>query len=458
MSPTKHRRLHPTRFLVKRPTFDLQTATARFPYRLGELSFEETLVFPTGFAPEMAASPLFQQALNLTACIIGVSYFKLLAPLEIAMPDFSLTPSQQKLVLDVYENGLGEFYARNTLSRFGKISLNVKTAAPESAPVFVPASKALILIGGGKDSLVSAQLALDMGKDFTPFAVNPKGPILASAKGISLAPLFVKRTLDPEMIRLGKLEGYYNGHVPATAINSMIALLTALLFGYDEIILSNERSASQGNAAHDGRFVNHQHSKSLAFENLLRAALFELTGANLNYYSLLRPFSELHIAGIFSRTTRFDKSFSSCNANFTLGSSPERLWCGACPKCHFVFLIFAPFMDPERLCAIFNGNVLDNPAHLASFRQLCGLEGQKPWECVGEILEAAAALFALTKNSRWKDFALVSTLGSELEAFYGEARLRTSWNDLMQNSDMQDANTHNIPPVLHAAITKLTSP
>ena len=35
------------------------------------------------------------------------------------------------------------------------------------------------------------------------------------------------RTLDAEMIRLGKAPGYYNGHVPSTAINSMIAALCA---------------------------------------------------------------------------------------------------------------------------------------------------------------------------------------------------------------------------------------
>jgi hypothetical protein len=68
------------------------------------------------------------------------------------------------------------------------------------------------------------------------------------------------------MIRLGRQPGYYNGHVPSTAINSMIGALTALLFGYNRIVLSNERSASEGNVEFDGREANHQYSKSLAFE------------------------------------------------------------------------------------------------------------------------------------------------------------------------------------------------
>ena len=80
-------------------------------------------------------------------------------------------------------------------------------------------------------------------------------------------PLYVTRRLDPEMIRLGKLPGYYNGHVPSTAINSMIAALCCMLYGFDRIVLSNERSASEGNTDWDGREVNHQYSKSIAFED-----------------------------------------------------------------------------------------------------------------------------------------------------------------------------------------------
>ena len=446
-------RADPGRFIIDKPAFDAKTQTAAFTFQLAELSFAETLVFPPGFGPEVAASPLFQRALNLTSCVVGVSYFKLLAPLEITAPDFSLTTLEQKLVLDIYENGLGEFYARNNLKRFGKLSLNVDTASPGPDPAFTPADRALILMGGGKDSLVSAQLAQSAGIEFTPFAVNPKGPILSCVEKIDLPPLYVTRTLDPEMIRLGRLKGFYNGHVPSTAINSAIASLAALLFGYSEIILSNERSANQGNASHDGRMVNHQHSKSFAFENLMRNTLAELSGMRLNYYSLLRPLSELRIARMFSQTNCFDETFSSCNKNFALSRTGGPLWCRTCPKCHFVFLIFAPFMSPERLSAIFGENILDNPAHLTSFRLLCGLEGQKPWECVGEILEAAAALFALSKNTRWKEFALVSLLGSALEAFYGETTLETAWKDLMQ-----DVSIHNIPAPMHAALTKFTKP
>ena len=58
-----------------------------------------------------------------------------------------------------------------------------------SSPPLAPSLKdrALLPIGGGKDSLVSEELLAAAGIDFTPFAVNPKGPILGSVDKIGRA-------------------------------------------------------------------------------------------------------------------------------------------------------------------------------------------------------------------------------------------------------------------------------
>jgi hypothetical protein len=242
------------------------------------------------------------------------------------------------------------------------------------------------------------------------------------------------------MIRLGKEPGYYNGHVPSTAINSMIASLVALLFSFNRIVLSNERSASEGNVEFDGREANHQHSKSLAFEKLIAAVLSDGTGGSLGYFSLLRPYSEAKIASMFSRVQRFDHVFSSCNENFKLAGHDGPLWCGKCPKCHFVFLIFAPVMSKERLVGIFGQNLLAQPAHERSFRELTGLAGQKPWECVGEIEEAAACLYALTAMPEWGNEPIVSTLKPDLLTQYGSQRLEDALAELMI-----DSPEHHIP-------------
>ncbi|MEQ1771494.1 MAG: hypothetical protein ABL879_16830, partial [Devosia sp.] len=405
-------------FHIDAPRYDPSEGVASFSYRLGALSFTETLRFPGGASADAAASAAFIKLLELTAIVLGVSYFKLRAPERIEAA-FALTEVERDFAIDVYSNGLGEFYARNSLNRFGRIRIDAPADKRHARPSPLLKDRALLPIGGGKDSLVSVELLEAAGLQYTPFAVNPKGPILTSVGKIGKTPLYVTRTLDKEMIRLGSEPGYYNGHVPSTAINSMIAALTAILFSYNRVILSNERSASEGNAVHDGREVNHQYSKSLDFERRIASVLSNATGGALTYFSLLRPYSEARIAKMFARETRFDRVFSSCNRNFRLSGHDGPLWCGECPKCHFTFLILAPVMDKDRLIGIFGKDLLDIPANERSFRELTGLAGQKPWECVGEIEEAAACFYALNGHREWDDAAILRAGRDDLLTQYG---------------------------------------
>lgn len=429
------------RFTIEPPAFDGRTA--RFGYGLGPLRFTEMLEFPAGGNTD---APALGKLLDLAALVLGVSYFKLRAPYVIATP-IPVSAAERAFVLDVYENGLGEFYARNDLQRFGQLSLD---APPDGRPAERPAlsDRILLPIGGGKDSLVSVMLLEAAGLDFTPFAVNPKGPINSSIEATGRPPLYVDRALDPEMIRLSREPGYYNGHVPSTAINSMIAALAAVLFGHGRIVLSNERSASEGNMSFDGREANHQHSKSLGFERMIAGVLSAATAGALGYFSLLRPYSEARIAGLFARQRRFDQVFSSCNRNFTIAPHQGPLWCGECPKCHFVFLVLASAMDKDRLVGIFGRNLLDRTENEASFRTLTGLAGQKPWECVGEILEAAACLHVLAARPEWAKDAIVAGLSGDLLTQYGKARLESAYEDLMR-----DSPEHHIPEPVFAAVS-----
>jgi hypothetical protein len=433
-------------FRIDKPAFDAATGVARFPCALGDLRFTETLQFPDDPNTDAARSPAFLKLLDLTAIVLGVSYFKLRAPLRIET-GFPLTDEERDFALDVYSNGLGEFYARNNLNHFGKIQIEAPTDRSKARPSPLLKDRALLPIGGGKDSLVSLELLEAGGLEYTPFAVNPKGPILGSIETSGRTPLYVTRTLDAEMLRLGTEPGYFNGHVPSTAINSMIAALTALLFSYNRIILSNERSASEGNAVHDGREVNHQYSKSLDFERRIAEVLKAATGGALDYFSLLRPYSEAKIGKLFARETRFDHVFSSCNRNFKLSGHDGPLWCGECPKCHFTFLILAPVMEKARLLSIFGKNLLDIAANERSFRELTGLAGQKPWECVGEIEEAAACLYALTGRPEWDSSAIVAALGDDLLTQYGRPRLVAALSDLMV-----DSPDHHIPAAIAARV------
>ena len=93
-------------FKILTPSYDAAAGVARFPYALGDLHFTETLGFPAGGDADAAASDAFGKLLDLTAVTLGVSYYKLLAPLRIEV-DFPLTDRGRDYALDVYSNGLG---------------------------------------------------------------------------------------------------------------------------------------------------------------------------------------------------------------------------------------------------------------------------------------------------------------------------------------------------------------
>ena len=137
--------------------------------------------------------------------------------------------------------------------------------------------------------------------------------------------------------------------------------------------------------------------------------------AGVRYFSLLRPLTEVAIARRFARHAAYFPIFRSCNTAFR--QSPERRssnWCCDCPKCRFVFLALAPFVDRQRLFATFGHDMLDDPAQIDGFAELCGLQRHKPFECVGEIEESAAVMAHLAAMADWRDDAVVRALSPRL--------------------------------------------
>jgi hypothetical protein len=185
-------------------------------------------------------------------------------------------------------------------------------------------------------------------------------------------------------------------------VNSIIAILTAMAMGYDTVAFSNEASSSFGNVHWHGRTVNHQWSKGIEFERILRASL--PAGAP-TYVSLLRPLTELRIARRFAQHRAYHQVFTSCNRAFKLQESERTSWCADCPKCRFVFLCLAPFMSRADLLAIFGGrDMFADPSQVDGFRELLGAEGLlKPFECVGEPDECRVALALLYEHPDWRD-------------------------------------------------------
>jgi hypothetical protein len=113
----------------------------------------------------------------------------------------------------------------------------------------------------------------------------------------------------------------------------------------------------------------------------------------VNYYSFLRPLSELQIGYLFSKQTDYFPVFRSCNA----GSKTD-VWCCNCAKCLFTFIILSPFVSVKRLTEIFAENLLEKEELLPVFQELCGLAKEKPFECVGTIKEVCLSLVQAVKQ------------------------------------------------------------
>ncbi|MBC7988005.1 MAG: endonuclease domain-containing protein [Luteimonas sp.] len=464
-------------FRFVRCDFDAQSGVARLVYAFdnGPELVETVTVHGAPFVLDGLRAQAAEKALQLLHLITGVSYYKAAVPEEIRIESYGIDAETAGLLEDIYVNGLGEFAYRNGLNLHGRIRFPVADSpspppspasgrgsestsgrGSESAPLLPPRAgggrdgaappiglrqHALVAIGGGKDSLVSIEALRAIGIDQTVSWVGGSQLIKACAERTGLPTLNIGRQLAPELFEYNR-QGAWNGHIPVTAINSAILVFAAVLLGVDQMVFSNERSASYGSLIEGTGEVNHQWSKSWAFERAFGDYVRREIAADLQYYSLLRPLSELAVARQFAKSDRYDAHFSSCNRNFhLLGERPAQRWCGVCPKCHFVFLALAPFMPKPRLLNIFGRNLLDEPEQAPGFDALLEYGNHKPFECVGEGRESRAAMAALTQRPEWREDALV-------ERFAREIRPLLAVEDLSVESLLVLDEEQRIPPQL----------
>jgi hypothetical protein len=413
-------------------------------YSLGERRFAERVGITGG---GNWAAPAADAAARLVFLLAGVSYYKTAAPDVIDLGDTAVTDAERAFLAGFYLDGLGEFAYRNGLDLSG---LRIEGPSARSGDRGGPAAASrrsgrsgdrgvpggrppgpagpLVPFGGGIDSIVTVELVRQhpapalfiVGRPGDRFAA-----IEAPAAVTGLPIVRAEREIDGQLLRSAEL-GFLNGHVPVTGIISAIAVLAAVLDGRDTVVMSNEWSASIPTLETGGRAINHQYSKSAAFEAAFRSVLAE-ADAQLpspqmpDYFSELRPFSELWVAQRFARLTQYHGTFRSCNRAFHIDPA-RRLdhWCGRCDKCVFIDLILAPFLPAAGLEQIFGGRepLADPDPHgelAGRFRTLLGTSpASKPFECVGEVSECrAAAVLAAARPDR-AGSKLLQALAGEL--------------------------------------------
>ena len=324
----------------------------------------------------------------------AISYFKATCSPQMVIKCGKLDSYQEAWFRKLYYLGLGEFRFVNNIKVEEKDlvefislgeNLNIEASNDELKGTIIP-------IGGGKDSNVTLDLLKDENDDNLAFVIGSKTVSMECAKiaGFNNDRIIeVKRVIDKNLIDLNG-KGFLNGHTPFSAIVAFITYLCASLIGKKYIALSNEDSANETNV--EGENINHQYSKTIEFENDFReyARLYLMQGPE--YFSMLRPISELQIAYLFSRLEKYHSVFKSCN----VGSKTEPWrWCCDCPKCLFVYTILSPFLYKEKLVNIFSEDLFERENLLNTFIELCGYGPNKPFECVGTYSEIR---YAITKT------------------------------------------------------------
>ncbi|MBO5397616.1 MAG: hypothetical protein J6A36_01590 [Clostridia bacterium] len=333
--------------------------------------------------------------------IEAISYFKATCSPEFVIECGNLDEKQEEWFRKIFYLGLGEFRFINKI----KVSEEefVKFVSKKEKEPINPISRELdgiiIPIGGGKDSNVTLDLLKDYKDKSYAFRIGVREVPLKSAEiaGFKRDEIIeVQRTIDKNLLGLNS-KGFLNGHTPFSAMVAFLTYLVAFLTGKKYVALSNEDSANESNVV--GEKINHQYSKSLEFENDFRWYADNYLKAGVEYFSMLRPISELQIAMLFSKLEKYHPVFNSCN----VGSKSEPWkWCCNCPKCLFVYTILSPFLYKEKLVKIFGEDLFEREDLLKTFVELCGYGETKPFECVGTYNEIRYAVTKTIENVNGK--------------------------------------------------------
>jgi len=354
------------------------------------LSFQPKTVIKNAASRVSKIDP---QLLNNLVFHLGLieafSYWKAACPSIIEIQPAYLSDQQKNWWLNLLKQGMGEFFFKNKidwrLDEFVSIS-STGSRKFKSIRLGSISAKSLVMVGGGKDSAVSVEVLKQLKEQPIAMMVNPTEAAKQIVKIANLKDrVTVSRKIDPQLLVLNR-RGYLNGHTPFSAYLGFLSLLVGGLFGWRNLVASNERSSDEPNTEYLGQAINHQYSKSWEFEQGFRQYTAKYISSSFNYFSLVRPLWEIQISKIFSRLPQYFSAFRSCNRG-----QRDNSWCGRCPKCLSVYLLLLPFLK-EKTAIIFGKDLLADPALKPVLNALTDENQSKPFECVATREEILASL------------------------------------------------------------------
>jgi hypothetical protein len=382
-------------FVFEEYQFNKTKGTLHLRYSLDEtVSFEEVFTFKFPFVKNLSPKALDNAFFGLFI-MTGISYYKAYIPKNIVIKKRGLTKSQAAFFQKAYQNGLAQFFYSNHIDPHYKIVFPVDTSARSNAIRVAGLTDTIVPNGGGKDSLSTIEILKSAGENFETMTVGDYAGFKPMIKEIGKTHLVIERAISPTIIQENK-KGALNGHVPISAILSFMSVAVTLLRGKKYIAFSNDSSTDEPNTVFKGIKINHQYSKTYEFEKDFQKYVHDFISPSVEYFSFLRPLSQLHITKIFSQNfvDRYIGKSSSCNRNFLQKNKSKKLfWCGECAKCAFVFTISAPFLSEQKLQKVFGKpNFFVDKQIQKHVRDMVGNGKEKPYDCVGEIAEVQTAV------------------------------------------------------------------
>lgn len=394
------------KFIIKSSKFDDKTFKAVFNFSFDDkVFFVEEIDFACvwfNVRKKLDQSVVDWLLLHI-AVALAISYYKLSPTREIILENWFLDQYQKDFWRKFYINWLGEYFFRNEISPLELCYFvnNDNGIRNEYNKFNTDSKKALVTLWWWKDSLFVTQIFQDIWLDFDTCTFG-KDYVLHKTVGDKIwAPrLLIKRKMDEKLFDMNK-QWYYNWHVPITGIIAFVLQMASYLYDYRYIVLANEKSANEPNTYMDGISINHQYSKSFEFEKDLDEYVSRYISSDVKYFSLLRGMYEILIARDFIKYWKYFDVFSSCNNNFKVieeNKTTKDRRCLKCPKCAFVYSMFRPFITEEQVMIIFWKELYQDSSLDNLFKELLGISGIKPFECVGTNEEVVLAMYMYYKK------------------------------------------------------------
>ncbi len=370
-----------------------------------EYDFSETLVFPV----DLPDTVQVQAALRSLHLALGISYYKIFVSPAINHP-YDMSGTEADFWNDVWRGGLGEFLYVNQLpsERLAKFKPQAGTLIKDAFGQLPANNKAILGIGGGKDSTVAGEMLKSLDIELTGFVMatgEQRGQAQKVAETMGIPIVAVERTLDKKLLEVQELPGAFKGHIPISLIFGLVGTVLALATDASNVVVANESSASIPHATWEDSPVNHQWSKAFGFEQQLQQYIKSEICDNITYFSAIRPLTSVAVAKIFAKFSQYFEVFTSDNYVFRVDPTkrPNGRWSLESPKSISSFILLAPWLSEADMLRIFGRDFLNEPSLEKLFAESIGHEGHPPLDCVGTVDELVLSLNLAAQQNKFSD-------------------------------------------------------